>query len=76
MLTNKIRLMILCSLVNKKFSVNELNQTLAHPICSFTTFSCIEKTQMVSGTYHLLLSEDDRVKQIIEQMYEFFCVTE
>jgi DNA-binding transcriptional ArsR family regulator len=81
MIANKNRLMILCSLVDKECSVNELN--LSVPLTQSARsqhLAALRKAGMVSTrrqaqTIFYTVS-DVRVKQIIEKMYELFCVTE
>ena len=81
MLANKNRLMILCSLVDKERSVNELNQLVPLTQSALSQhLAALRKTGLVSTRRQaqtIFYSVTDiRVKQIIEKMYEFFCVTE
>ena len=81
MLANKNRLMILCSLVDKECSVNELNQSVPLTQSALSQhLAALRKAGMVSTRRHAQTIYysvvDDRVKQIIEKMYEFFCVAE
>ena len=82
MLANKNRLMILCSLVDKECSVNELNQSV--PLTQSALSQHLAALRKTGHRFHTASSADHiitrwtdvRVKQIIEKMYEFFCVTE
>jgi DNA-binding transcriptional ArsR family regulator len=81
MIANKNRLMILCTLVNKECSVNELNQSVPLAQSALSQhLAALRKTGLVStrreaqNIYYSVT--DTRVKQIIEKMYEFFCVTD
>jgi DNA-binding transcriptional ArsR family regulator len=81
MLANKNRLMILCSLVDKECSVNELNQLVPLTQSALSQhLAALRKTGLVSTRRQaqtIFYSVTDiRVTQIIEKMYEFFCVTE
>jgi DNA-binding transcriptional ArsR family regulator len=81
MLANKNRLMILCSLIDKECSVNELNQlvplaqsALSQHLAALRKAELVATRRDAQTIYYSVV--DDRVKQIIEKMYEFFCVTE
>jgi DNA-binding transcriptional ArsR family regulator len=81
MIANKNRLMILCSLIDKECSVNELNQSVPITQSALSQhLAALRKAGMVSTRRQaqtIFYSVTDvRVKQIIEKMYEFFCVTE
>jgi DNA-binding transcriptional ArsR family regulator len=80
MIANKNRLMILCSLVDKECSVNELNQSVPLAQSALSQhLAALRKAGMVSTRRQaqtIFYSVSDvRVKQIIEKMYELFCVT-
>ncbi|WP_299074335.1 metalloregulator ArsR/SmtB family transcription factor [uncultured Paraglaciecola sp.] len=78
MLANKNRLMILCSLIDKKCSVTELNQLVPLSQSALSQhLAALRKAELVSTqrqaqTIYYTVS-DDKVKQIVEKMYEFFC---
>jgi DNA-binding transcriptional ArsR family regulator len=81
MLANKNRLMILCSLIEKECSVNELNQmipltqsALSQHLAALRKAELVATRREAQTIYYSVV--DVRVKQIIEKMYEFFCVTE
>ena len=78
MLANKNRLMILCSLVDKECSVNELNLQVPLSQSALSQhLAALRKANLVSTRRHgqtiYYSVADDRVKQIVEKMYEFFC---
>lgn len=79
MLANKNRLMILCTLVDKECSVNELNQSipltqsaLSQHLAALRKAGLVSTRRQAQTIYYSMT--DTRVKQIIEKMYEFFCV--
>jgi DNA-binding transcriptional ArsR family regulator len=81
MLANKNRLMILCSLVNKECSVNELNlsvpltqSALSQHLAALRKAGLVSTRRQAQTIFYSVA--DVRVKQIIEKMYEFFCVPE
>ena len=77
-LANSRRLMILCTLAEKEMSVNELNQLI--PLSQSALSQHLAKlreanfvsTRKVSQTVYYQLA-DERVKTIIEAMYQVFC---
>lgn len=75
---NKNRLMILCSLLDKELSVSELNQAVPLAQSALSQhLAALRKAQMVqtrreAQTIYYSVS-DDRVKQILEKLYDFFC---
>lgn len=79
MLANKNRLMILCSLIDKECSVSELNRKIPLTQSALSQhLAALRKSNLVATrreaqTIYYTVS-DDRVKQIIKKLYEYFCV--
>lgn len=80
MIANKNRLMILCSLVDRECSVSELNESvplaqsaLSQHLAALRKAGMVSTRRQAQTIYYSVT--DARVKQIIEKMYEFFCVT-
>ena len=81
MLANKNRLMILCSLIDKECSVSELNlqipltqSALSQHLSSLRKNNLVTTRREAQTIYYSVC--DDRVKEIIRTLYEFFCVKE
>jgi ArsR family transcriptional regulator, virulence genes transcriptional regulator len=79
MLANRNRLMILCNLLNKEHSVNELNQLIPLGQSALSQhLAALRKNELVAcrrdaqSIYYSV--SDPRVKQIIQTLYEFFCL--
>lgn len=79
LLANKNRLMILCSLVTKECSVNELNQlvplaqsALSQHLAGLRKAGLVSTRRQAQTIFYSVT--DVRVKQIIGKMYELFCV--
>lgn len=79
MLANKNRLMILCSLIDKECSVSELSQVvplsqsaLSQHLASLRKHELVSTRRDAQTIYYSVV--DDRVKAIIQKLYEFFCV--
>lgn len=77
-LSNKNRLMILCSLLDKERSVTELNQNvplgqsaLSQHLAVLRQHKLVNTRRDAQSIYYSV--SDPRVKQIIEKLYEFFC---
>ena len=79
MLANKNRLMILCSLLDKECSVSELNakvplgqSALSQHLAALRKNNLVATRREAQTIYYSVC--DDRVKEIIKKLYEFFCV--
>ena len=77
-LANKNRLMILCSLLNQERSVSELNQNvplgqsaLSQHLAILRQHNLVDTRRDAQSIYYSV--SDQRVKQIIQKLYEFFC---
>tara|TARA_R110002167_G_scaffold84295_12_gene229269 strand:+ start:1641 stop:1946 length:306 start_codon:yes stop_codon:yes gene_type:complete len=77
-LANKNRLMILCTLMNQERSVSELNQSvplgqsaLSQHLAVLREHNLVDTRRDAQSIYYSV--SDQRVKQIIEKLYEFFC---
>lgn len=78
MIANKNRLMILCSLVAGECSVTKLNESvpltqsaLSQHLAALRKAGMVSTRRQAQTIYYSVT--DDKVKQIIEKMYEFFC---
>jgi DNA-binding transcriptional ArsR family regulator len=79
MLANKNRLMILCSLIDNERSVSELSQivplsqsALSQHLASLRKHDLVSTRRDAQTIYYCVI--DNRVKVIIQKLYEFFCV--
>lgn len=79
MLANKKPLIILCSLIDKECSVSELSQVmplsqlaLSEHLASLRKLKLVSTRRDAQTIYYSVV--DDRVKAIIQKLYEFFCV--
>lgn len=77
-LANKNRLMILCSLLEGECTVGQLNQSvpiaqsaLSQHLAALRKASLVSTRRDAQSIYYSV--SDERVKQIIEKMYQFFC---
>ena len=77
-LANKTRLMVLCTLLKKELSVTELLEIVdvSQPVIS-QHLAILRESKMVTTrrngqTIYYSLA-DERVKQTIELLYQFFC---
>lgn len=77
-LANKNRLMILCSLLDSERSVSELNQriplgqsALSQHLAVLREHKLVDTRRDAQSIYYSV--SDQRVKQIIQKLYEFFC---
>ena len=78
-LANKNRLMILCTLMDQERSVSELNQSiplgqsaLSQHLAILRKHNLVDSRRDAQSIYYSV--SDPRVKQIIEKLYQFFCV--
>jgi DNA-binding transcriptional ArsR family regulator len=78
MLANKNRLMILCSLIDKECSVSELNlkvplaqSALSQHLASLRKNNLVATRRDAQTIYYTV--SDEKVKEIIKKLYEFFC---
>ena len=78
MFANQNRLLILCALVEKERSVSELNETiplsqsaLSQHLASLRTADLVTTRKVAQTVYYSVA--DDRVRQILEKLYVFFC---
>lgn len=77
-LANKNRLMILCSLVEKECSVNQLNQiiplaqsALSQHLASLRKAGLVSTRREAQTIYYSIA--DSRVKSVLERLHQVFC---
>ena len=78
LMANKNRLMILCSLLNTELSVNQLNQSvpltqsaLSQHLAALRQAELVTTRREAQTIYYSV--SDERVTQILEKLYVFFC---
>ena len=81
LMANKNRLMILCSLLDSELSVNELNHAvpltqsaLSQHLAALRQAGLVSTRREAQTIYYKV--SDDRVVQILQKLYTFFCAQE
>ena len=78
MFANQNRLLILCTLLDKELSVSQLNKTiplaqsaLSQHLATLRSAEMVTTRRDAQTIYYSI--SDDRVKMILEKLYEIFC---